>query len=385
MDSDPQQTKSLTWQYTRTSVVKYDLRILYFLGFWPLLQSRVFRALTAAVVMLGVGHFAEAVINLSTLLGDLEDYTLAVSHVATVCVGAAKMIFFVFHEHEFCKLVRWLDALVASQMEHIRGQLQGEAIFYKAQKLAARITLCLLANNVFIVTVWSLAPLMASEGQKRLPFQQLPFAAAYTSPLYELSYALQTVSVFVIGLINVHVDCFFAAVMIHTSAQINYWPCSSENGDLVKCLASAPTISTPLLLYCLGAHSVREQGESLSLAVYSCHWTEASTGFRRALLIVMSRAQTPYSLTAGGIYPIERSTFLSKPKILGFFGSMFDTLSSKIVSDNNVCKLLEESDDEVHPDFPDLEESEMDLSDQNIEYEDHGSGSELEEDDDKVL
>ncbi|XP_049961550.1 odorant receptor 43a-like [Schistocerca serialis cubense] len=393
MESDPQQTKSLTWQYTRTSVVKYDLRILYFLGFWPLLQSRVFRALTAAVVMLGVGHFAEAVINLSTLQGDLEDYTLAVSHVATVCVGAAKMIFFVFHEHEFCKLVRWLDALVASQMEHIRGQLQGEAIFYEAQKLGARITLCLLANNVFIVTVWSLAPLMASEGEKRLPFQQLPFAAAYTSPLYELSYALQTVSVFVIGFINVHVDCFFAAVMIHTSAQINVlafrmtdvysrnasekskqnsdggkqrhssasydnsykelclWvqfhqeitrfvkhlesvmspvatmqfihgmlsgimlifpaASSSENGDLVKCLASAPTVSTPLLLYCLGAHSVREQGESLSLAVYSCHWTEASTSFRRALLIVMSRAQRPYNLTAGGIYPIERSTFLS--------------------------------------------------------------------------
>ncbi|XP_049828961.1 putative odorant receptor 19b [Schistocerca gregaria] len=94
---------------------------------------------------------------------------------------------------------------------------------------------------------------------------------------------------------------------------------SSENGDLVKCLASAPTISsTPLLLYCLGAHSVREQGESLSLAVYSCHWTDASTTFRRALLIVMSRAQRPYSLTAGGIYPTERSTFLSVKTILSF-------------------------------------------------------------------
>ncbi|XP_046998132.1 odorant receptor Or2-like [Schistocerca americana] len=86
---------------------------------------------------------------------------------------------------------------------------------------------------------------------------------------------------------------------------------SSENEALLKCVAAAPTISAQLLLYCLGAHSVREQGEAVSLGAYSCGWQDASAGFRRALLVVMARAQKPLTLTAGGIYPIQRATFLS--------------------------------------------------------------------------
>ncbi|XP_049784434.1 odorant receptor 43a-like [Schistocerca cancellata] len=66
-----------------------------------------------------------------------------------------------------------------------------------------------------------------------------------------------------------------------------------------------------LLVYCLGAHSVREQGELVSVAAYSCGWPDTDIKFQRALLVVMARAQKPLSLTAGGVYPIQRATFLS--------------------------------------------------------------------------
>nr|QAB43922.1 olfactory receptor OR43 [Oedaleus asiaticus] len=86
---------------------------------------------------------------------------------------------------------------------------------------------------------------------------------------------------------------------------------SAESGSLLKVVVTAPAVSTQLLLFCLGAHSVREQGEQVSLAAYSCGWPELVTRCRKALLLVMARAQKPLRLTAGGVYTIQRATFLS--------------------------------------------------------------------------
>ncbi|XP_049785014.1 odorant receptor 43a-like [Schistocerca cancellata] len=87
---------------------------------------------------------------------------------------------------------------------------------------------------------------------------------------------------------------------------------SSESGaSLLKCVACVPTISAQVLIYCLGAHSVQEQSEAVSQAAYDCGWPDTSPRCRHALLVVMARAMKRVTLTAGGIYAIERSTFLS--------------------------------------------------------------------------
>nr|WBF91019.1 odorant receptor SameORX [Schistocerca americana] len=383
MGWDSQEGRPLTWQYTRNSVLKYDVRILHIIGLWPLAGSRLYRCLVAVFFSLSLGNFTEAVINLCTLHGYLEDFTLALSNASFVIVGALKVTFFLRNESGYCRLVRWLDALVASQREHIRGRLQLEDIFTGAQSLAMRLTRGFFVYNASIVLTWVLVPLTAPPEAKRLPFQQLPLTEDSPFSVYALSYVLQGVSMLWIALISVQMDCFFTAAMIHATSQLRIlssiiadlqlgngdqklqekvsldsmykelrlciqahqeitrfvdhlesvmnpiammqlavgvfngcmliFPAtySSENDALLKCVIAAPTISAQLLLYCLGAHSVREQGEAVSLGAYSCGWPDASAGFRRALLVVMARAQKPLTLTAGGIYPIQRATFLS--------------------------------------------------------------------------
>nr|ASM47117.1 odorant receptor 47 [Schistocerca gregaria] len=381
MDWDPQRSQPLTWQYTASSVLKYNVRFLNVSGLWPLQHLQLFRIFIATTVTLCLGHIAEAGINLCTLRGELEDYTLALSNVSVIIVGMLKVAIFLRNEGSFCFLVRWLDALVERQTEYVRDQPSREAIFRGARQRASRISKGLDAYNLSLLTLWTVAPLIASTGDKRLPFQQLPMANTTTFPLYELSYALQGTSLIIICLINVHLDCFFTAVMILIGAQLKLvgsriadlhprnvavkndsmiddtykdlclciqthqditrfikhlervmnpiamlqlalgvfngcmliFPAAynAESGSLIKVLVTAPAVSMQLLVYCLGAHSVREQGKLVSVAAYSCGWPDTDIKFQRALLLVMARAQKPLSLTAGGVYPIQRATFLS--------------------------------------------------------------------------
>nr|ALD51476.1 odorant receptor 57 [Locusta migratoria] len=383
MGWDSKEDQPLTWQYTADSVLKYDVRILHMIGVWPLSGSQLYRCVVTVIIALCLGHFVEAVINLYTLHGDLEDFTLALSNVSVVIVGILKVTFFLRHERGYCHLVRWLDTIVASQREYTRGRPHLEEAFAGAQTLAVRITRGFCMYNATVVLAWVLAPLAAPPEAKRLPFQQLPFGEGSPFSLYALSYAMQGVSMLLIALISVQMDCFFTAAMIHAASQLRIlnsrlsdlqlgkaglqlqggttldsmydelrlcihthqeitrfvehlenvmnpiammqlavgvfngcmliFPAtySAENDALVKCLAAAPTISAQLLLYCLGAHSVREQGEAVPLSAYSCGWADASAAFRRSLLVVMARAQKPLALTAGRIYPIQRATFLS--------------------------------------------------------------------------
>ncbi|XP_049814411.1 odorant receptor Or2-like [Schistocerca nitens] len=108
-----------------------------------------------------------------------------------------------------------------------------------------------------------------------------------------------------IAMMQLAIGVFNGCMMIFPAAY------SDESGALLKVLVCAPAVSMQLLLYCVGAHSVWEQGELVSTAAYSCDWPDANISFQKALLLVMVRGQRPLTLTAGGIYPIQRGTFLS--------------------------------------------------------------------------
>ncbi|XP_049947975.1 odorant receptor Or2-like [Schistocerca serialis cubense] len=86
---------------------------------------------------------------------------------------------------------------------------------------------------------------------------------------------------------------------------------SPDVSAVFRCAAALPTPTMQIYLYCWGAEDVVQQGEAVSLAAYSCGWHEASGRFRRALRILMSRAQKPILLTAGRVYVINKATFIS--------------------------------------------------------------------------
>ncbi|XP_049942617.1 odorant receptor Or2-like [Schistocerca serialis cubense] len=86
---------------------------------------------------------------------------------------------------------------------------------------------------------------------------------------------------------------------------------STDFSAVLMCASFLPVPSSHVFLYCWAAHNVTEQAEVVVFSAYSCSWVEASGRFKRALRILISRAQKPLVLTAGHIYPINREAFVS--------------------------------------------------------------------------
>nr|WBF91063.1 odorant receptor SameORX [Schistocerca americana] len=86
---------------------------------------------------------------------------------------------------------------------------------------------------------------------------------------------------------------------------------SPDGNSVMKSASYLPTPGIEVFVYCWGAHNIREQGEAVSEAAYSCSWFDGSPRFKRALRMVMCRAHKPLVVTAGRLYPINRATFLS--------------------------------------------------------------------------
>ncbi|XP_046980717.1 odorant receptor Or2-like [Schistocerca americana] len=86
----------------------------------------------------------------------------------------------------------------------------------------------------------------------------------------------------------------------------------SEDFSVVfKCASFLPIPCSRLYLYCWAANNVTEQAEAVSAAAYNCSWMDASERFKRAMRILVSRAQKPLVLMAGYLYPINREAFLT--------------------------------------------------------------------------
>nr|QAB43910.1 olfactory receptor OR31 [Oedaleus asiaticus] len=102
--------------------------------------------------------------------------------------------------------------------------------------------------------------------------------------------------------------CFSVLVACVALFQATY---STDFTAVLKCASFLPVPGGQVFLYCWAAHSVTEQAEAVTMAAYSCSWVEASMRFKRALRILISRAQKPLVLTAGHLYPINREAFVS--------------------------------------------------------------------------
>ncbi|XP_049942558.1 odorant receptor 43a-like [Schistocerca serialis cubense] len=85
-----------------------------------------------------------------------------------------------------------------------------------------------------------------------------------------------------------------------------------------RCAVFLPTPGAQVFLYCRAAHNIMEQGQAVSAAAYDSSWLAGSSRFRRALRILMCRAEKLLVLTAGHLYPINKPAFLSvsSPSIL---------------------------------------------------------------------
>ncbi|XP_046998614.1 odorant receptor Or2-like [Schistocerca americana] len=102
---------------------------------------------------------------------------------------------------------------------------------------------------------------------------------------------------------------------------------SPDSNSALKCWGSLPLLLTQLFLYCSGAQHILDQecsgcsnwdtspslptSEAVAMAAYDCAWCDSSSKLKRALQLVISRAQKPLALTAGKLYAVKRAAFLS--------------------------------------------------------------------------
>nr|WBF91025.1 odorant receptor SameORX [Schistocerca americana] len=86
---------------------------------------------------------------------------------------------------------------------------------------------------------------------------------------------------------------------------------STDITTVIKCISFLPIPGGQVYLYCWAAHLIIDQADAVSTAAYCCSWVDADPRFKRAMRILISRAQKPLLLTAGYIYPINRGAFLS--------------------------------------------------------------------------
>nr|WBF91111.1 odorant receptor SameORX [Schistocerca americana] len=101
---------------------------------------------------------------------------------------------------------------------------------------------------------------------------------------------------------------FSVLIICVTLFQATY---STDYSSVLKSVSYLPVPAGQIYLYCWAAHNVTEQAEAVTLAAYGCSWLEASPRFKRALRILMCRAQKPLVITAAHLYPMSRDTFVS--------------------------------------------------------------------------
>ncbi|XP_049794474.1 uncharacterized protein LOC126204100 [Schistocerca nitens] len=224
------ETATFTWSETAGSLLKVNIRILFFNGAWPLTESALYYVYTAAVFLASLANMAEAAVGIAFGQGGMEEITLVLPNTLTTACGVVKLAFFLRDHRRYYALVRRTERLVMSQEE-----LAGGAAEASARDVSRRVR----AFALFVVAlicvqgaVWCPMPLIAYPGERKLPFGQLP-STNYT------------------------------------------------------------------------------QAEALSMAAYSCQWVESSQCFKRSLAIVILRAQQQLVITAGHLYPVNRTTFVS--------------------------------------------------------------------------
>ncbi|XP_047004465.1 odorant receptor Or2-like [Schistocerca americana] len=79
---------------------------------------------------------------------------------------------------------------------------------------------------------------------------------------------------------------------------------------LLKLQAYLMVIIYEIFIYCWYADDILYQSSQLAVGAYSCSWLQSTPRLRRALVLVLCRAQRPMGLTAGKFYHISRATFV---------------------------------------------------------------------------
>nr|ALD51444.1 odorant receptor 73 [Locusta migratoria] len=311
--------RTVSWSESGRSVLRLNIRHLWLFGVWPLWDSPLFILYTGYGLSLGVWNVVEGALAASCTWGDMEQTTLALMATSTNCNGLVKMAFFLRDRRRYQALVRRVAALVALQGESCAADPLLGRVQRGSRRRAFRLTAAMLLFMFSQCFVWFPMPAVAHADEGPLPF------APDNTTAYGLSYLAQCAAGLWMTQVSFGMDCLFASVMVLLAAQLqivagriarlgeqNYDFAFSFVGHLQDTMSpiAMTQFAFSVLVVCFGLFQ-STYAEAVTMAAYSCSWVEASGRFKRALRILISRAQKPLILSAGHLYPIDREAFLS--------------------------------------------------------------------------
>ncbi|XP_049942624.1 uncharacterized protein LOC126419478 [Schistocerca serialis cubense] len=296
---------AFSWSTSGHSVLKLNIRQLCLIGMWPLCDSPLYNFYSALVLTLGVWNCMEGALTIGYSGADLEETTLVLANSFTTCSGLVKGILFVWDRPQYYAMAQRLNALVWAQSEACTTDTTLANILQNSRRRAARISLAMFLFLFLQAVVWFPMPLIAHPGERRLPLVQHYWAG--NNSYYALSYIVQCCSANYLANVSFGMDCLLVTIMILVAAQlkvltIRVAALRMEHADTelgVKQRLEGPPAVYQDRLY-----------KDLCLW-YSCSWVGSSAAFKRALRLLLCRAQKRLVLTAGYCYPIDRAAFLS--------------------------------------------------------------------------
>ncbi|XP_049766306.1 uncharacterized protein LOC126095572 [Schistocerca cancellata] len=303
---------------------------------------------------------------------DINELTYALIVVMSHLGVLFKMTHFLSNRGAYLRLVGRLNGLIQQTQTDVVSDPQ--SVLSACHRKAMRLTYYTFAYLALTGLIWYLLPVLdmfssASAG-RRLPVVNTRWIDNNNTAFYALGYVVQFPSIFYFVAISVGLDGYFATAMIHVAAQLQLLslrlsqlnksrpPVSAatefsgvhkqecwsplalreiesleESGgmyhqlvqeikrhqEIVSFVKYLETVMSPVafiqFLFSVGSICVTlfqsTFGARVSLAAYSCAWTEASKRTKNALRMLVCSTQRPLLITAGKIYPISKATFLS--------------------------------------------------------------------------
>nr|ASM47109.1 odorant receptor 39 [Schistocerca gregaria] len=391
------------------SVLDVNIGVLKVAGLWPTRPYGLFAIYTAWIYLTQWAVFALDSMSLYYYWGNLNMITAVFCNLTSITAGIIKMTHFFVYKPKYYMLVNKLDALVASQQRITDPNVNSKSILVQTSKLNKYSTYIIVTYGNLVGVPWIVLPFVMDTGEteRTLPVVEWYGIRQEKSPLFEIGYVLQCLTIMYWFFASWGLDLFFGALMIHLAGQLKILnnrvanvgrkenaalngssaeeserkimdfnrdvvsrktPVQQQEvtlyselrnciidhqemisfmndleqtvnfvvlvqfsaGTLVICVnlfqaaLNVQDFSSvlkvcmymfelilQLFIYCWCAHDVMVESERLSTSAYFSEWTGASRRFNTALHILMARAQMPLTVSAGRIYTINRSTFVS--------------------------------------------------------------------------
>ncbi|KAJ3635807.1 hypothetical protein MTP99_008683 [Tenebrio molitor] len=381
-------------KYDWKANIKMNIRTLRVLGLWPKGDETYnldLYALHAAILLtvFQLGHIFFQVVNVYFILDNFEAIIGTIYILLVEMLGNFKIYYLIKNMRMLKQLLKILETdIFQPKTVEQKAAIDASVFFWKVIYQTLLIMCC--GCNLF----WALFPLLdKTTGERRLPFLAWYPYDTQISPLYEITYVYQIVSVGVITTIHVNIDALLAAINLFNGSQFdilcdnlrnlhNLAVPGGINDKLIYCIehhkqtlsyakecndflnlilfihffVSGTSIgfsmfeltlvvpfsneyfafltygfamTVQIFMYCWFGNEVEVKSRNIPYAAFECEWTDFPEDVKKKLLFFIMRVQRPVKLSAFSVIFLSLDTFMRIMKASWSYFALLHQVSAK--------------------------------------------------------